>query len=171
MFCAHKTVRKDPAGRSWKRSRGGGFITEQEQQKKRRIKNPFITIHFLFLSQKSPSGLQNAREMRILPYAKNPFITIHVLFLYIYIFSFYIYIYIYICIYIYRMRGAYGSMEYSCPNTLVGSIKLQVSFAKEPYKRDNILRKYGIQLPYGSMEYSCPNTFFLYILFFLFLSL
>ena len=69
------------------------------------------------------------------------------------------------------MRGAYGSMEYSCPNTLVGSIKLQVSFAKEPYKRDNILRKYGIQLPYGSMEYSCPNTFFLYILFFLFLSL
>ena len=64
LFCAHKTVWKDPAGRFWKQSRGGGFNTKQEKRKKRTIKNPFITIHFLFFSQKSPSSLQNAKGVR-----------------------------------------------------------------------------------------------------------
>jgi len=47
-----------------------------------------------------------------------------------------------------RARERYFHIEISAMDwlRLVGSLKLQVSFAKEPYKRDNILQKRGIIL-------------------------
>jgi len=68
----------------------------------------------------------------------------------------YIYMYIYICIeaymYIYMYMYMYVYIHSTCCTTLgktpgmgwlqlVGSIIFFVSFAKEPYKRDNILQK------------------------------
>jgi len=65
----------------------------------------------------------------------------------------YSYIYLYICIYIYTHTLLFPK-EKLPSNTLhdmgwlllVGSLKLQVSFAKEPYKRDDILQKRHIML-------------------------
>jgi len=85
-------------------------------------------------------------------------IYIHVC-IYIYI---YIYIYTIMYIYIYMYSGAIGRTQVRESSTahgactcnthpfvhirmgwlwLIGSIKLQVCFAKEPYKRDDILQK------------------------------
>jgi len=67
----------------------------------------------------------------------------------------YTYIYIYICIYTYTLyvysetdsvNHKFGYVVRTIHTNmgwlwLVGSIKLYVSFAKEPYKRDDILQK------------------------------
>ena len=51
---------------------------------------------------------------------------------------------------------------------LVGSLKLWVSFAKEPYKRDNILQKKPMILrsvPVEATPYMTKQTYLLYILY------
>ena len=57
--------------------------------------------------------------------------------MYIHLYKFmYLYVYTYIyCIYMFVMDSRMGWLM------LVGSIKLLVSFAKEPHKRDAILQK------------------------------
>ena len=64
----------------------------------------------------------------------------------------YVYTYMYICVH--RSAGCatrYTTMSQSVSCDmgwlrLVGSLKLQLSFAKEPYKRDDILQKRPVNL-------------------------
>ena len=65
----------------------------------------------------------------------------------------YIYMYIHICMHIYmHIYMIKMDLTYETSVTgmgwlrLVGSLKLQVSFTKEPYKRDNVLQKRPIIL-------------------------
>ena len=79
-------------------------------------------------------------------------VCIHV-YVYVYIFM-YIYVCIYSCIYIYVcIHVPLHDLRHMGWLQSVASIKLYVSFAKEPYKRDNILQKrpiiLSILLTYG----------------------
>ena len=103
------------------------------------------------------------------------------MYIYIYIYILYIYIQIYITVYRYTLHEIIWHMGWL---RLVGSLKLQVSFAKEPYKRDDILQKRPIILrsllnvatPYDLMQgatqrlHMCYKNIYIYVYIYRFMS-